>query len=461
MRDPFDIYQKIHFIGIGGIGISALARLLKEQGHQISGSDQTKSHNIDLLLEEGMKIIIGHTADSIPQDSQLVIHTTAIPKDNPELQTANNMGVPVISYPQAVGKLTEEYNTICVCGTHGKTTITALLGETLAKLDRSPTIIVGSLAKAFNNKNYVLGTSDLLVVESCEYQEAFLNYSPRIIILNNIDPEHLDYFHTSDNYLNAFRKFINKLPAEGVLIANGDDENIKTLISEKNYPFKILLFGKNRDNSYRLNQNQVHLPDGETLELKLTIPGDHNLLNATAALTACQVLGLSPSLTVPHLNAFQGTARRLELKGHINGIPLIDDYGHAPAEIRASLSALKSQYGETTKILCIFQPHQYSRTYYFLNEFAQSFGDAKTVYIPNIYRSRDSSEDIAKVSVDALVSAINTFRPKTARNTVDFATTLELVQKNHQDYDLILTIGAGDITRLGTQILARSINSPS
>lgn len=457
MIDPFEIYQKIHFIGIGGIGISALARLLKQKKHLVSGSDQTRSHNVDLLSAEGINISIGHTSSSLPKDSQLVIYTSAIPEDNPELQMATQLSLPTLTYPQAIGQLTTSYSTISVCGTHGKTTITALLGHILLNMKLDPTIIVGSLVKDFSNSNVIVGNSNLLLLESCEYKEAFLKYSPQIIILNNIDPEHLDYFKNKTNYINAFRKFIGKLPKNGILIANTDDKNIKLLINEKKYLFKIVTFGTKKQktsNHFQLNQDQLILPDGHSLKLEPSIPGKHNLMNSSAVLATCHALDLDVTVAGKYLKNYQGAARRLELKGHFHNKPVIDDYGHAPAEIRATLSALKSKYGPNTKILCIFQPHQYSRTHLFLNEFAESFTDAAKVFIPNIYRSRDTAEDMAKVNVDILVEAINQRKPAVAINTHDFLNTLDLVNKHHNQFDLILTIGAGDITRLAMEIIS-------
>lgn len=453
MIDPFEIYQKIHFIGIGGIGISALARLLKHKNHQISGSDQIQTHNSDLLIEEGIKVVFNQSKNSLPTDAQLIIHTTAIPADNPELIEANKRKIPIFTYPQAIGKLTDTMETLSVCGTHGKTTITAMLGLGLISLQKDPTVIVGSLVKSLNNSNLSIGKSKLLILESCEYQEAFLNYNPKIILINNIDPEHMDYFHTAENYLNAFRKFIKKLPKGGILIANGDDQNVRLLLQEATPELEIITFGTKVSNDFQLIGNKVKTPQEQEIQLNLKVPGDHNLLNATACIATCQALNIDPLSIVPYLENFDGTARRLELKGKIKGLPVIDDYGHTPTEIRATLQALKSKYGKNSRILCIFQPHQYSRTYYFLDEFSKSFNDASKVLIPNIYRSRDSAEDIAKINVDMLVKAINCHQADSAINTLDFPNTLETLKTYLKDIDVIITMGAGDINCISSDIL--------
>lgn len=451
--EVFRIYQKIHIIGIGGIGISAIARILAKEGHHISGSDLAHSRNISLLEQEGIQVIIGQKPENISSTIQLVIYTTAIPADNPELMEARRKNIKTISYPEAVGLLTRNYRTICVAGTHGKTTTTALLALMMEKVGSDPTVIVGSLIKEFGDKNERLGESPWLILESCEYQEAFLNYQPEIVILNNIDPEHLDYFKTPQKYVEAFRKFLNKIPEEGLLIANIDDQNIKTLLAEQNWPFPILTFGQGSAANFRIEANKLNLPDGETIELNLLIPGEHNVYNASAALTAIVALQLDRHLAVQGIETFRGAARRFEIKGKIGNTTIVDDYGHTPVEIRATLEGAKKHFGSNSKLLVIFQPHQYSRTYQFLDQFGASFSKADKVLIPNIYRTRDSEEDVARVDVNDLVKTINShsITGEKALNTHDFPETCNYVKDHHTDFDAIITIGAGDITKLSEQ----------
>ncbi len=451
--ETFKIYQNIHFIGIGGIGISALARILAKEGHSVSGSDQHQSNNSDLLASEGIDVKLGHAPDNIPEKCDLVIYTTAVRPDNIEYLEAQKRLLKIMSYPQAVGELTRNYQTVCVCGTHGKTTTTGLLGHVFMQNNLDPTVIVGSLVKEFGNKNELLGNSNFLLLESCEYQEAFLNYSPQTIILNNIDPEHLDYFGNAENYLNAFRKFIAKLPDSGLLIANGDDSNIRILLSEKPHHFKVVTYGRNADNDFRLDGKTIIAPDQSCHSLKLSIPGQHNLLNATGAFALCSSLKLDSNSVISSINSFQGTARRFEIKGKVGETTIVDDYGHAPAEIRATLQSAREYFGQEAKILVIFQPHQYSRTAFFLQDFAISFNDADKVFIPNIYRSRDTDEEVSRINVDMLVAAINKQKNDLSDNTHDFSQTLQKVKTAYRDFDAILTIGAGDITRLATDLL--------
>lgn len=457
----FQKYQNIHFIGIGGIGISALARILARTGHHITGSDNSTSHNSELLQQEGIILHSVHQAENIPPQTQLVIHTTAIADDNVELQAARNRGLNILTYPQAIGLLTESYRSICIAGTHGKTTTTAMLGLMMAAEQMDPTVIVGSLIKEFDQKNERLGQSPWLVLESCEYKDAFLNYQPEIILLTCIDPEHLDYFKTTENYLQAFINFLSRLPEKGVLIANIDDANIKKIIQKNNWKFSIISYGTSTTADFQLNQHQLKLPSGKTLEVNLSIPGQHNLLNASAALTALLHLqgnNTAPKHALTALSSFRGAARRFEIKGQLAKTTIIDDYAHTPMEIQATMQGARERFGTEAKILVIFQPHQYSRTHFFLKEFGQSFQNADQVFIPNIYRTRDSEEDVSKVNVDLLVAEINKNHPTTARasNTHSLPETLQKTLSIATQFDVILTIGAGDITKLGDQILSSS-----
>jgi UDP-N-acetylmuramate--alanine ligase len=452
----FEIYQNIHFIGIGGIGISALARILAKEGHQISGSDQSSNKNTDLLISENISLIIGHKAENIPPQTDLVIYTTAIPSNNPEIIEAEKRGLKSLTYPQAIGLLTKKYRSICIAGTHGKTTTTAMLGLMMEASGADPTIIVGSLIPEFGHKNDRLGNSPWLVLESCEYKDAFLNYFPEIVVLTCIDPEHLDYFGTPEKYLQAFKNFLDKIPPHGALIANIDDKNIQKILQGKDWNFPIITYGESPEADFKINNHKLILPSKEVLELNLQIPGHHNLMNASAALTALIHLQHSPNQGLESLKTFRGAARRFEIKGKLGRTTIVDDYAHTPMEIQATLQGAKEYFGANSKILVIFQPHQYSRTHYFLQEFGQSFEQADQVFIPNIYRTRDTEEDVAKVNVDKLVETINQHHTARASNTHNLPETLEKTLSIANQYNAIITIGAGDITTLSDQIIKTS-----
>ncbi len=454
-QDSFEVYPNIYFIGIGGIGISALARILKAKGHTVSGSDLSKNRNTELLEEEGIKVNYDQKPENLSNQIDLVIYTKAIPNSNPEFIEAKKQTVKMLSYPEAVGFLSKSYKTICLSGTHGKTTTTALLGLALQANQQDPTVIVGSLVKEFNNKNELLGKGDILVLESCEYQDSFLNYHPEILVINNVDPEHLDYFGNEENYLNSFKKFIGNLKAGGHLVVNGDDQNIKKILSELN-GINIITFGEDQSNNYLIQSHKIFKTGNQYCELNLSIPGKHNIRNAAVSIIISDLLNLDLEKTINSLNSFKGANRRFEIKGAIGKTTVIDDYGHTATEIQATLEGTREKFGKTAKILCIFQPHQYSRTHLFLNDFAKSFKLADKVYIPNIYRSRDTEEDLQKVSPEILVDAINSVQPNSAEYTKNFEETLTKISSSIRDYNVVMTIGAGDITKLSDQILKLS-----
>jgi UDP-N-acetylmuramate--alanine ligase len=452
----FEEINSIHLIGIGGIGISGLARILKYQGKTISGSDQSASHLTDSLENEGIKFYPQQLAENLSEKPELIVYSAAVPENNPELAAAIQQKIPTISYPEAVGILTKNFRTISVCGTHGKTTTTALASLALTANQCDPTVIVGALLKEFDNKNERVGKSDWFILESCEYHRHFLNYHPEIIILNNVEPDHLDYFSDAEDYFSAFQQFIDQLKPNGVIIANGDDLNIQKLI--KNNPTKqFITFGQNSTNDYQIDDHKI-LKNGELLTtLNLSVPGQHNIYNSAAVVALTEYLKSDLATSVKALESFTGTSRRFEIKGKINQkTTIIDDYAHHPTEIKATLQACREKYGDNAKLLVIFQPHQYSRTKKLLKDFTSCFNLADQLIIPNIYAARDSQEDKDSISVDTLVQKINRQNPSSipfAMNGKDLNYTLEITKQLAGHFDVILTMGAGDITKLSDQLL--------
>lgn len=452
----FEEINSIHLIGIGGIGISGLARILKSQGKTISGSDQSASPLTDNLANEGINFFPQQIPENLSVKPELVIYSAAVPESNPELAAAIEQKIPAISYPEAVGVLTKNFRTISICGTHGKTTTTALASLALTANQFDPTVIVGALLKEFDNKNERVGKSDWFILESCEYHRHFLNYHPEIIILNNIEPDHLDYFSDAQDYFSAFQQFIDQLKPNGVIIANGDDLNIQNLI--KNNPTKkFITFGQNPSNDYVIDEHKI-LKDGQLLTtLNLGVPGQHNIHNSAAVIALTEYLKSDLTTSIKALESFTGTSRRFEIKGQINHkTTVIDDYAHHPTEIKATLQACREKYGDNAKVLVIFQPHQYSRTRKLLKDFTSCFNLADQVIIPNIYAARDSQEDRNSISVDILVQKINRQNPSSipfAVNGQNLEYTLEITKKLASHFDIIVTMGAGDITKLSDQLL--------
>jgi UDP-N-acetylmuramate--alanine ligase len=430
-------FNKVHFVGIGGSGLSALARIYKGMGKTVSGSDSAISPVIEELKRAGIKIEIGHKSSNIQEDTDLVVYTQAVNEDNPEVLKAKELGINLYSYPQALGELTKSYKTIAVCGTHGKTTTTGMIGSALVDAGLDPTILVGSDIHELQNSNARIGKSNLLVIEACEYRRAFLNYEPHFIVLTNLEPDHFDYYKTFKDYLKAFREFIEKLPENGTLIANSDDESVRSVMGElKN--INIVTFGKSSETDYHFDVIK---------NLNLSVPGEYNKMNALAAYALCMELGADKSIVVQSLQSFKGAARRFEFKGKIGKTQIYDDYAHHPTAIKAALKAAREKFGKKTKILCVFQPHQYSRTFHLLKEFGKAFSDADEVIIPNIYGVRDSLEDEKSISAEDLVKEISKNHKKVFYGE-GLEKTAEIIKNRIGEWDFVFTMGAGDVWKL-------------
>lgn len=451
MKNTFKKFRNIHCIGIGGSGLSGLAQILGKNGCRVTGSDKTRSAAVTSLNKSGIKVNVGHKAAYLPAKTDLVIYSSAIPRTNPELKEAIKRKIPAITYSKAVGLLSENYRTISVCGTHGKTTTTALSAAALIAAKKDPTVIVGSLVKELGGRNYRVGKGSFLVVESCEHFRNFLTYNPEIIVITNIEADHLDYYKDLADYKNAFRTFIGKLPENGLLIANGDDPNVKDIL--KNFrKSKIVLYGRSEKNDYRLAGNKIFSGKKMIAEINLKIPGDHNLMNAAAVVALASEKKLSMNAVTKALCSFRGSARRFELKGIVNKTHIIDDYAHHPTEISVTLKALREKYGKKSRILCIFQPHQYSRTRLLLKDFARSFADADEVIIPNILRVRDTSSDVESITPEKLVREISK-NHRRVRYLKNFKATEAYAKKHLRNFDVIITMGAGDVWKIADALV--------
>jgi len=406
--------MKIHLIGIGGIGVSALAQYYLSKGHQVSGSDLVASEITDFLKQKGVQINIGNSAKNIEKDFDLVVLSPAVKSDNAEYQQAKKFGIKTQSYPEALGELTKEFYTIAVAGAHGKSTTTAMIALVLTKAGLDPTVVVGTKVKEFGGSNFRAGKSKFLVIEACEYDDSFLHYLPKIIVVTNIDKEHLDYFKTFANVKKAFRDFVAKLPKDGFLV--------------NKYPAKEIKKVKNI----------------------LKVPGMHNVFNATLALQVARILVIPDKITINALAEFNGTWRRFEeIKN--SKYKIISDYGHHPNEISATLKAAREKFPKN-KIWCIFQPHQHQRTFYLFNDFVKTFREAKVdnIIITDIYdvAGRETKKINSEVSSEILVKKIN-------RKNVSYLPVDELekyIKKNAKRGDIVLIMGAGDIYKLAEKL---------
>ncbi len=429
--------HKVYFIGIGGIGVSAVARLFLERGVAVSGSDRDSSLITEKLAEKGAIIFIGHDAKHVPIDCDLVVYSPAVPDNNQELRLARERCIATYSYPEALGLISKGMRTVAVSGTHGKTTTTAMIAEVLIAAKKSPTVIVGSLLKS--GTNFVYGESDIFVVEACEYKRSFLNLSPEILVITNIDNDHLDYYKDIADIQDAFRELAMKVPATGFIIADMSNENTKQAL--------VGVMAKVID--YSLG-NPVS-------KLELAVPGEHNVMNAKAALAVARLLGVLEIDAIEAISRFQGTWRRMEYKGELSsGAIIYDDYAHHPTEIKATLQGFRAKFPDA-RIRVVFQPHLYSRTKILLNDFAESFNDADEVIVAPIYAARETPDP--EISGEILTQAIAD-HPRVTLGKLfrvwamsDFPAIETYLHDTAEKGDIIITMGAGDIFKVGESLI--------
>lgn len=450
-------YNKIHCIGIGGIGLSAIAEILLSRGYQVSGSDMRESDITEKLMEDGANIFLGHRAKNV-EGVDLVIYSAAVGSDNPELARAEELGIPAITRAQALGALMDEYeNSIAISGTHGKTTTTSMVSLILKNAEKSPTILVGGNLSEINGNVYV-GENKYFVTEACEYMDSFLSLKPKIEIILNIDSDHLDYFKDVDHIASSFDKFAKLVPSDGAVIAYDANPFVKRVI--ENLP-NAVTFGLNESCDYYASDidfDSEGMPSfyvnhgGKKLcKIELAVPGEHNILNALSAFACCHLLDVDVEDIVKTLKTFKGTQRRFDVLGKTSsGIKIIDDYAHHPTEIKATLSAVKNM--KHNELWCLFQPHTYTRTLALMDDFATAFGDADKIVLAEIYAARE--KNIHKVSSKALMNKIREVAPnKEVYFFKDFDEIANFVYNNADEGDLAITMGAGDIYKVGEMIL--------
>jgi len=416
--------KKIHFIGIGGIGMSALARYFLSEDDVVTGSELVKSEITDGLEKAGVLIT------KKIKDVDLVVYSNAIRDNNSELKKARKLGIKCITYPEALGELTKKYFTIAISGTHGKSTTSAMTALILIKNGLDPTVIIGTKLKEFNDSNFRKGKSNYLVIEADEYKEAFLNYNPDIIVLTNIQADHLDYYKNINNILNAFEKYTKRLSKGGTIIANKDDSNILRLL--KNKKFK----------SFSLKNK-----DAKEVSSVLKVPGEYNVSNALAALEVAKTLKIKKLDAIKALSEYHGSWRRFEIF-KTKDLIIISDYAHHPTAFLKTLIATREKF-KNKKITCIFQPHQYHRTYSFFNEFVDVFRVAPVdqLIISKIYdvAGREDKKSKANVNSAKLAKAVNNPRVVSMEKFEDIK---KYVYDNCKKGEVVVVMGAGDIYNL-------------
>ncbi|MHC4645579.1 MAG: UDP-N-acetylmuramate--L-alanine ligase [Planctomycetota bacterium] len=446
--------QRFHFIGAGGIGMSGLAKLLIRNSAMVTGSDQTESTITDILAQMGADIRIGHNTDNLDSRTDAVVISAAIKEDNPELKAARQRGLKVYKYAEMLGELMDCYAGIAVSGTHGKSTTSGWLVYCLKKAGLEPNFIIGADITQLGSSSGA-GDGRYFVAEACEYDRSFLNLRPRIGAILNIEQDHLDYYRDEQEIVEAFGRFAHGVRPGGVLIAGGTDPNVAKVIGALGEDLCCKTFGLAPDCDF-FAQN-LELVDGcyafdvyhsgQLLgPVRVNLPGIHNVSNALATVAMAVHAGMDPQAVLNLLPGFSGVDRRLTLKARLCEITVLDDYAHHPTEIRASLSAIRERY-RPKRLWCIFQPHQYSRTRFLLDDFSESFKLADVTIVPDIYFVRDS--EAAKKEINARILVERIKRNGNEAIFIDgFDGICEYLEKNVAGGDLVVTMGAGDIWKV-------------
>lgn len=444
----------VHFIGIGGISMSGLASILLRQKFTVSGSDAKESPLTKEMEAEGAVVYYGQRASNIKEGTQLVVYTAAIHPDNPEYARAAELGIPMMSRAELLGQLMRNYKTpIAVSGTHGKTTTTSMAAHILLAADTDPTISVGGILKAIHG-NIRVGGHETFLTEACEYTNSFLHFYPKLSIILNIDADHLDFFKDLDDIRHSFRLFAERLPNDGVLIINKEIPDYEAICD--GLSCRVVTFGEGGDyQAGAVTYNELGcgsftlLKDGAALgDFHLHVPGAHNISNALAAAAMADVMGIPVEAMQKGLMEFSGTDRRFEKKGVIGGVTIIDDYAHHPTEIRATLTAAKNYPHRSC--WCVFQPHTYTRTKALMEDFADALCLTDQVVLADIYAAREtdtlgiSSADLAE-RIHAKGGHVHYFS--------SFDAIENFLLENCQDGDLVITMGAGDVVKIGEHLL--------
>jgi UDP-N-acetylmuramate--alanine ligase len=455
----------VHFIGIGGSGLSAIARLLKESGYTVTGSDRTLTTFASDLQAVGITIYIGHHPRNI-QGADWIIRSSAIPDENVEVLAAQRANIPVYKRADFLGKLMEDKTGIAVAGTHGKTTTTAMIAFLLSELGRDPSFIVGGVLSNYG-VNARAGKGNSFVIEADEYDRMFLGLKPRIEVVTNLEHDHPDIYPTYEDMISAFESFVALLPVDGTLIGCIEDDGAAALLNKARREGRdVIAYNIHSDktiNASRWMQARSLMPNDlggfdfdamtnvgeiESMHVSLQVPGEHNVSNALAALSVIVELGLSFQDAARKLSFFKGTGRRFEVKGEKNGVIVIDDYAHHPTEIKATLAAARARYPKR-RIWAVWQPHTYSRTKTLMYEFTRAFNDADAVIVTEIYPSREPRQDFSSAEVVGGMPHPSVHFIAAPEDVTEYL--LDHLQTN----DVLLVLSAGDADQISANVLAR------
>ncbi|HTM68140.1 MAG TPA: UDP-N-acetylmuramate--L-alanine ligase [Candidatus Binatia bacterium] len=462
-----DTTKRVHVIGAGGIGVSAVARLLRHEGKEVSGSDVARNETVDELIVSGIPVTVGHDAANLPDGADLVVYSGAVPPSNPERAAATERGVRQLSYFEFLGEFSKERWTIAVSGTNGKSTTTAMLGLMLERGGLDPTVIVGSKVRTFPGKNLRLGESKYFVVEACEHEANMLKLRPKMIVLTNIEEDHLDFYRDLAHISATFREYVHNLPPDGKLVLNADDH---VSFSELAPAVPFTTYAMEHPAAYMVRDLSVgngrqlfriaRTRDGKEEPLggfELGVPGRFNVMNALAAATAALELGCPVDAVAETLREFTGIWRRFERVGERNGAVLVSDYGHHPTAIRGTLEAARSFFPDR-RIVLVFQPHQHNRTRKLFDEFVASFDGADVVVLPEIFdvAGRESDEDAQVSSYDLAEATRRRDAGRGVTRQVHYGgvliEALRFLETAIAPNDLVLLVGAGDVYTLAGKL---------
>ena len=449
-------YKKIYMVGIGGISMSGIALILKRWDYEVSGSDGVSSNQTEWLINNGINVNIGQVSENINKDIDLVVYTAAVKLDNPELVRARELEIPIVERGEFLGEITKLFkDTIGVAGTHGKTSTTSMVTCAFIEAGLDPSIQVGANLKVLDNTNYRVGTSDYFVIEACEYCESYLNFVQRSAIVLNIDNDHLDYFKNIDNIEKSFQKYVSLLPEDGYLVLNRDDErcynlrhsskaNIITVGStdEADWTYKNITFDDDGFPTYDVYKSNEFMGS-----ITLKVAGIHNVFNSLCCVALCDAYGIDVETVAKALIKFDGASRRLEYKGMLNGAKVYDDYGHHPTEIMATVKGVKNK--KYNKSWVVFEAHTYSRLKEHLYEFAEALQHFDNIIMIDIYAAREvNTFDIHESDLIDELKKLG----KEAIHISDHDDVINYLKDNVKDNDVIITLGAGNVTKIANKI---------
>ncbi len=448
--------QHLHFVGVGGIGMSGIAEVLVNLGYEISGSDVKLSPTTDRLARLGVRVFEGHDAANVGAAKALVV-SSAVDESNPEVKEARRRQIPVIPRGELLAELMRLKFGVAVAGSHGKTTTTSMVATILNECGLDPTVVVGGKVGTMGGSNARVGKSDFLVVESDESDRSFLKLAPILAVVTNIDREHLDCYSSLDDIRAAFIEFVNKVPFYGAVVLCLDDANVQSILPSVRR--RTITYGTSAQADFQIHDIQsgpfasefsIRGRAGELGRFRIEVPGRHNVLNAAAAIAVATELDLQPDAIRKALGTYSGVDRRFQVRGTEAGVTVIDDYGHHPTEVRATLEAAR-QCG-FRRVLVLFQPHRYTRTQFLMDEFAGAFFQAEKVYLLDIYAA--SEKPIEGVTSAALAERMRSFGHRSVELSGMIDRGVEAIAAEARDGDAILTLGAGSVSQAGERILA-------